>query len=403
MSETPSRPVRNRLRVYDLLLTAWIGVSSRPQRAALASLGVALGIASLTALTGAAMSNQAQLLADLDRIGANLAIVAPATGPDDRLVPLPDTAPQTVKRIDGVADVGVFESPPEDVAVFRNDLVPETETNGLEVAVARPDVLGAIEAELASGRWFDEATRKLPVTVLGRTAANRLGITQPGDRVTIDGQWYGVLGILESAGLATDIDTAAILGDKWVRDTFDGASIGEVSAIYVRAAPGQISQVMDVLATAASPGSPFVSVRALTQLADAHTAADNSLQTLGLALGGIALLVGAVGIANTMVVTVLERRSEIGLRRSLGARPSHIASQFLTEAALVALVGGIAGVAVGIGAASVVALISGHPLVIPLRVAAASPGIAVIVGAAAGVFPALRAARISPVLALRAV
>ena len=146
-----------------------------------------------------------------------------------------------------------------------------------------------------------------------------------------------------------------------------------------------------------------MSVRALTQLADAHTAADNSLQTLGLALGGIALLVGAVGIANTMVVTVLERRSEIGLRRSLGARPSHIASQFLTEAALVALVGGIAGVAVGIGAASVVALISGHPLVIPLRVAAASPGIAVIVGAAAGVFPALRAARISPVLALRAV
>src|SRR5699024_34780 len=157
-------------------------------------------------------------------------------------------------------------------------LVPETETNGLEVAVARPDVLGAIEAELASGRWFDEATRKLPVTVLGRTAANRLGITQPGDWVTIDGQWYGALGILAYAGLSTDLYTAAILVDKWVRDTFDGASIGEVSAIYVRAAPGQISQVMDVLATAASPGSPFVSVRALTQLADAHTAADNSLQ-----------------------------------------------------------------------------------------------------------------------------
>src|SRR5699024_425801 len=138
------------------------------------------------------------------------------------------------------------------------------ETNGLEVAVARPDVFGAIEAELASGRWFDEATRKLPVTVLGRTAADRLGIAQPGDRVTIDGQWYGGLGILESAGLATDIDTAAILCDKWVRDTFDGASIGEGSAIYVRVAPGQISQVMDILATAASAGAPFLSDRAAT-------------------------------------------------------------------------------------------------------------------------------------------
>ncbi|MDR2565583.1 MAG: ABC transporter permease [Bifidobacteriaceae bacterium] len=400
---THARQLRSRFRFRDLLRTAWLGVSSRPQRTALASLGVALGIASLTALTGAAASNQARLLADLDRMGANLAIVRPTIGPDNAIVPLPETAPAMVERVDGVADVGVFETAPEDTFVYRTDLVPETETNGLRTAVARPDVFAAIEAKLAAGRWFDDAARTLPVTVLGQTAADRLGVTRPGDRVWIGGQWYGVLGILESAGLATEIDTAAILGDQWVRDTFEGTTIGDISAVYVRAHPGQIGHVTETLATAASPGSPFVSVNALTELADARTTADDSLSTLGVALAGIALLVGAVGIANTMVVTVLERRCEIGLRRSLGARARHIAIQFLAEAACLALIGGIAGLALGVGAASVLALISGQPLVIPIETAAASPGVAVIVGAAAGLYPALRAARLSPTLALRAV
>jgi len=394
---------RSRFRVRDVLRTAWIGVASRPHRTALASLGVALGIASLTALTGVAASNQAQLLANLDRMGANLAIVTPAIGPDDNLVPLPAAAPEMVERVDSVADVGVFETAPENISVYRSDVVPATESNGLKVAVARPDVLRAIEAEVAEGRWFDDASRSLPVTVLGRTAADRLGITHPGDRVWIGGQWYGVLGILESAGLATEIDTAAILGDRWVRDTYEGATIGEISEMYVRAEPGQITRVKNVLASAASPGSPFVSVNTLTGLTDARATADDSLSTLGMALAGIALLVGAIGIANTMVVAVLERRGEIGLRRSLGARPSQIAIQFLTEAAALALIGGIAGLAFGTGAATLFALTRGQPVVIPIETVVASPLVAVLVGAAAGLYPALRAARLSPTLALRAV
>ncbi|MFV0432926.1 MAG: ABC transporter permease [Leucobacter sp.] len=394
---------RSRFRLRDLLRTAWLGISSRPQRTALASLGVALGIASLTALTSAAASNQAQLLADLDGMGANLAVVAPAPGPDREPVRLPETAPEMIELVDGVADVGVFETAPEELFVYRTDLVPETETNGIRVAVARPDVFRAIEARLAAGRWFDRAARSLPVTVLGRTAADRLGITRPGDRVWIGGQWYGVIGILESAGLATDIDTAAILGDRWVRGAFEGSSIGDISAIYVRAEPGRVTGLTDTLATAASPGSPFVSVNALTELADARATADDSLSTLGLVLAGIALLVGAVGIANTMIVTVLERRGEIGLRRSLGARPAHIAAQFLAEAACLALIGGVAGLALGAGAAAALAIASGQPLVIPVEFAAASPSMAVLVGAAAGLYPALRAARLSPTLALRAV
>lgn len=394
---------RSRLRLRDLLRTAWLGATSRPQRTTLAALGVALGIASLTALTGAAASNQAQLLTDLDRMGANLAIVSPATGPDDSPVPLPETAPAMLGRVDGVVDVGVFETPPESVNVYRTDLVPGSETNGLQVAVARPDAFRAIGATLDAGRWFDDATRSLPVTVLGRTAADRLGIAQPGDRVWIGGNWYGVLGILDSAGLATAIDTAAILGDRWVQENFDGTSIGDISAVYVRAAPGQINTVRDVLAAAASPGSAFVRVDALTDLADARATADDSLSTLGVTLAGIALLVGAVGIANTMVVTILERRGEIGLRRSLGARPRHIAAQFITEAAALALIGGLAGLALGVGAATTLALLSDQPLVVPLAAVLASPGIAVIVGAAAGLYPALRAASLSPTVALKAV
>ncbi|MFT3799368.1 ABC transporter permease [Microbacterium sp.] len=390
-----------RLSLADLARTAGLGAASRPQRTVLAALGIALGIASLVALTGAAASNRAQLLAELDAMGADLAIVTPGTGPDQQPVPLPDTAPEAIARQDGVARVGVFETAPDGLAVFRTDLVPETETNGLAVAVARPDVLDAIEATLAAGRWFDTATRNLPVAVLGATAAERLGIDRAGDRILVGGEWYGVLGILDSAGLATGIDTSVILGDQWVREHYSGDTIGDASAIYVRAEPGQIDQVRDLLAAAASPGSPYVAVTTLSDLAGARATTDDALTTLGLALGGIALLVGGVGIANTMVVAVMERRGEIGLRRSLGARPGQIAAQFVTEAAIVSLLGGVAGLALGATAAAVIATVAAQPVVIPAEILAAGPLLSVVVGAIAGLQPAAKAARLSPTAALR--
>ena len=306
---------------------------------------MALGIASLVALTGAAASNRAQLLAELDAMGADLAVVTPATGPDREPVPLPQTAPAGIARQDGVDRVGVFETPPECLRVYRTDLVPETETNGISVAVARPDALAAGDAGVASGRWFDDATRGLPVAVLGATAAERLGLDRAGDRILIGGQWYGVLGILETAGLAEELDAAAILGDRWVRERLGGD--GEIAAIYVRARPGEIDAVRGILATAANPGSAVAQVGKLSDLAKARATTDDALTTLGLALAGIALLVGGVGIANTMVVTVLERRGEIGLRRALGARPGQVAAQFVAEAIALSLLGGLAGLALG--------------------------------------------------------
>ncbi len=392
-----------RLSLPDLARTAWLGVAGRPQRTVLAALGIALGVAALVALTGASASNRAQLLAELDAMGADLAVVTPGVGPDQKPIPLPETAPEIIARQDGVARVGVFEAAPDGLAVYRSDAVPAVETNGLTVSVARPDVFTAIEASLAAGRWFDEATRGMPVVVLGATAAQRLGIAEAGDRVLIGGEWYGVLGVLDSAGLATEIDSAAILGDEWVRSHFTDEKIGDIGQIYVRAEPGRIESVRKRLATAASPGSPFVSVSALSDLADARATTDDSLASLGLALAGIALLVGGVGIANTMVVTVLERRGEIGLRRALGARPGQIAGQFVAEAIVLSLLGGLAGIALGCAAAAVLAGVTGQPFVVPPDTLAVGLALSVVVGGVAGLQPATRAARMSPTTALRSI
>ena len=391
----------SRLTLAEVVRTAWLGVAGRPQRTVLAALGIALGIASLVALTGAAASNRAQLLAELDAMGADLAVVTPATGPDREPVPLPQTAPAGIARQDGVDRVGVFETPPDGLRVYRTDLVPETETNGIAVAVARPDALAAVDAGVASGRWFDDATRGLPVAVLGATAAERLGLDRAGDRVLIGGRWYGVLGILETAGLAADLDASAILGDRWVRDQLDGD--GEIAAIYVRALPGEIDAVRGILAAAANPGSAVAQVSKLSDLAKARATTDDALTTLGLALAGIALLVGGVGIANTMVVTVLERRGEIGLRRALGARPGQVAAQFMAEAVALSLLGGLAGLALGSVAAAAIAAVAGQPVVLPAEALLAGPCLSVVVGAVAGLQPAVRAARLAPTTALRAI
>ncbi|MCL2595174.1 MAG: ABC transporter permease [Promicromonosporaceae bacterium] len=394
------------LTPLDLLRTAGTGLTGRPLRTALSALGVALGIASLVALTGVSASNQAQLLAELDALGADLAIVWPGSGHDQQPLVLPKAAPEMIARQDGVLRVGVFETPPQGLGVFRTDLMPITQTGGITVSVARPDVLAAVDAQVASGRWFDEATRGLPVTVLGATAAQRLGVERAGDRVFIGGQWYGVLGILADSGLAGGIiETSAILGDRWVRERFaveDG--IGDIAEVFVRAEPGRIAEVTELLASTANPGAPHqVSVTRLADLSAAREAADDALTTLGLALGGIALLVGGVGITNTMVVTVMERRGEIGLRRALGARPGQIATQFTAEAIALSALGGLAGLALGATAAAGFAIAANQPIVIPTMALLIGPLLSIVVGALAGLQPATRAARVSPTVALRSV
>ena len=391
-----------RLSAADQVRTALIGPRSRPLRTALSALGIAVGIAALTAITGIAASNQAQLLAELDTLGANMLVVQPGYGPDNKLVPLPESAPGMIERVDFVESAGVLGKVPEDTHAYRNDLIPEGQTNGLTVFTADPTFLPAVEGSLAKGEWFDEGSRKLPVAVLGSAAAARMGITDVGVRVWVGGQWYSVIGILDSAGLADQLDSAVFLGDDWARDHVIAADATDViDSIYVRVAPGRVAAVRDVVALAANPFSAYVQVSKLSDLAGARESTDDSLSGLAVGLAAIALLVGGIGIANTMVVAVLERRGEIGLRRALGARAGQIASQFVGEAIVLAGLGGLAGMLCGSAAVFGYAAWRAQVAVVPVEVLVGGPFIALAVGIVAGLYPAMSASRLSPTIALR--
>ncbi len=393
-----------RLSLADQLRTALIGPRSRKLRTALSALGIAVGIAALTAITGIAASNQAQLLAELDTLGANMLIVQPGYGPDNKPVPLPDTAPGMIERVDDVERAGVLGTVPEDTHAYRNDLIPEGQTNGLSVYTADPEFLAAIEGSVVQGAWFDEGTRNLPVAVLGSAAAARMGITEVGVRVWVGAQWYSVIGILDSAGLAEQVDSAVFLGDGWARDHVNAAdAAGVIDSIYVRVAPGRVGAVRDVVALAANPLSPYVQVSKLSDLAGARETTSDSLSGLAVGLAAIALLVGGIGIANTMVVAVLERRGEIGLRRALGARAGQIASQFVGEAIVLGGIGGLVGMVSGSIAVLAYAALRSQVAVVPVEVLVGGPLVALAVGIVAGLYPALSASRLSPTIALRTV
>lgn len=391
-----------RLSIGDSIRTALIGPRSRKMRTTLSALGVAVGIAALTAITGIAASNQAELLAKLDALGADMLVVQPGYGPDDKPVPLPDTAAGMIDRVDGVEQVGVLERVPEGIGVYRNDLVSASQGNGLTAYAASPHFLSSVEGSVAQGKWFDQTDRSLPVTVLGSAAAARMGITEPGVRVWIGEQWYTVIGILDSAGLAETIDASAFLGDRWAAEHVSAAEDDTIASIYVRMADGETGdQVRDAIARAANPTSEYVQVTGLGDLAGARETAVDSLSGLAVGLAAIALLVGGIGIANTMVVAVLERRGEIGLRRALGARSGQIAGQFVGEAIVLGGLGGLAGMLLGALGVLGYAAIQGQAATIPLAVLVGGPMVALAVGVIAGLYPAVSAARLSPTAALR--
>lgn len=398
----PPEQRRTRLSCRDGLDLALLGTRSRPTRAALSALGVAIGVASLVAITGATDSQQAQIRAELDAMGASMLTVQPGSDGAGGTIALPATAPEMIGRIGPVQRTATVRQVP-DAVVFRSDLVPVTQTAGLGVAVTEDDLPAVLDVPVAWGRWFDDASRTLPTAVLGATAAERLGITAANAaraRVLVDGRWFGVLGVLDHAGLAAAVDSSVFVGDRWYAD--QAPREPAISVIYARAASGTVDQVRSVLAATANPASPSgVVVGTLAELAAAQETADQAMSSLVLALSGICLLVGGVGIANTMVVAVMERRGEIGLRRALGARTGQVTWQFLAEAVVLAVLGGLAGTLLGV--LVVVGLTTGTGSVLALRptVLATGPVVAVVVGALAGLYPASRAARQPPTAALR--
>jgi len=327
----------------DVLRTGSIGLRTRRLRAALSAVGIAIGIASMVAVLGISDSSRADLLAQIDRLGTNLLRVAPGqsfTGDD---VELPDTAAAMIRRVDGV-DATAATKVIDGATVRRNALIPEEETGGISVMAADPAVPATVGATLATGRFLTAANARYPVTVLGADAAERLGIDRTGVRVWLGGRWFTVIGILDPVTLADSLDAAAIIGFDAAEDLL--AADRSPTTIYVRAEPEAIPTVRDLLGATANPQNPEeVDVSRPSDALEARAAAKTAFTSLFLGLGAVALLVGGVGIANVMVISVLERRSEVGLRRALGATRRNVGVQFLSESLLLAALGGCAGVA----------------------------------------------------------
>jgi putative ABC transport system permease protein len=398
-------PAAARLRTSDLAGLASIGLRTRKLRASLSALGIAIGVAAIVAVLGLASSSQAQLLAEIARLGTNLLTVTSGQNLTGQTAELPDASPGMVGQLPGVTAVQ-YTGTVSNVNAYRSPLIPSFDTDALSVTAASLGLPGAVGTSIAEGRYLNAATAREPVAVLGYDTAQLMGIDRiwPGMRIWVGGQWFYVAGILNSATLAPQLDTSVLVGfpaaQKYLG--FDG----HPSELYVRTVNTQAAtiRVDNLLGYQANPENPSeVSVSQPSSALTAQADAAGAFDTLFLGLGVVALLVGAVGVANIMVISVLERRQEIGLRRALGATRGQIRIQFLSEAILLALIGGVAGVIVGAVCTAVYAHIKGWPTVIPPEAWAGGLAAAILIGALAGLLPAIRAARLSPTEALWAV
>ncbi len=390
----------SRLRAADLAGLAGLGLRIRRLRAALSALGICIGIAAIVGVLGITQSSESELVAQIDRLGTNLLTVQNGRGVNGAEGTLPQSAPAMIGHMAGVEHVSATAllSP----SVYRTDRVPAFETGGIGVRAADNSLLAALDGSVLHGTYLNAATSQYPAAVLGFSAAQYLGIDRldvPA-RVWVGGRWFVVVGILNRMPLAPEIDQSVLVG--WPEAESQLGFNGYPTRIYVRAATDQVMAVDNLLAATANPESPDqVAVSRPSDALAARIAVVSSSTTLILGLGAIALLVGGVGIANVMFISVLERRSEIGLRRALGATRGHIAIQFLAESLLLSSLGGAVGVAGGLAATAAYATLLGWSILVPPLAIWTALAAAVLIGAAAGLYPAVRAARLSPTEALR--
>ncbi len=391
---------RKRLQLYDLTQLSTVGLRTRKLRAGLSALGIAIGVAAIVAVLGLSASSQAGLLDEINQLGTNLLTVSNGQSFTGGTAELPTTAPGMIGRISGVQQVQTTGAV-NGVNAFRTPYIPSVDTRGMTVQAASLGLLSVLATTVAQAHYLNAATAQEPVAILGATAARLLGIDRiySGERIWMGSQWFYIGGVLKPAVLASAIDTSVLVGYPAAKKYlgFDG----HPSTIYLRAQNDQVNAVDSLLAATANPENPNeVNVSQPSAALVAQADAKSALNGLFLGLGAVALLVGAVGVANIMIISVLERRSEIGLRRALGATKSHIRIQFLSEAVLLGLLGGAVGVTLGAASTVVYAHIKHWATVIPTEAWAGGIAASLIIGAVAGLVPALRAARLSPTQAL---
>lgn len=396
-STTVSGPPRSALRGRDILSLAATGLRARPTRAILSALGIAIGIAAMIAVVGISSSSQARLNDELNRLGTNLLTATAGQSFTGEQSKLPADTVDKIRLIDGVLDASATGLLSE--SVYRSELSDPAATGGISAMVAEQNLLDVVSGEVRSGRWLNPATEGYPTVVLGHTAAQRLGIVTPGTQVWLGGTYFTVVGILGPVALAPELDTAALIGESVATSLFDFD--GSPTTVYERSDDASVDSIRDLLAPTISPQAPEeVKVSRPSDALAARNAANQAFTSLLLGIGSIALLVGGIGVANTMIISVLERRREIGLRRALGATRHHILVQFLGEALLLSALGGLFGSAFGASATLITATLNGWPFALPSAAIVIAIGATLAVGAIAGLYPALRAARTPPTAAL---
>ena len=391
---------RSHLKISDIFLVGISGLLTRKVRATLSALGITIGIAAVVGVLGLSESGNADLMRELDSLGTNLLTVEAGQSFGQEQAELPKTATSMVKRIGPVYEVASVSRVPG--KVLRNEYVDTGRTQGITIFATDLNLLNAQRGELASGTFLQEATSHFPNVVLGSVAAERLGIRNASGnhRIWLAGQWFSVVGIVKPFPLAADLDRAALIGYEAAERFIDHEGAPDI--LYIRAEPEHILDVRSVLAGTVNPEHPEeVSVGRASDVLAAKVAASTTFRNLFLGLGAVALIVGGIGIANVMVISVIERRNEIGLRRALGATKAHIAMQFITEALLLSLIGGLTGIAVGALITAIYATIQGWEIVIPALAIYGGIVVALLLGVLAGLYPSLRAASLAPTEALR--
>ncbi|WP_223693731.1 ABC transporter permease [Leifsonia poae] len=389
---------RSTVRFADLLRLGTTGLRARPVRAVLSALGIAIGIAAMLAVVGISASGQARLNDQLASLGTNLLTARAGMSMFGEQTILPPDTVGKIRLVEGVesaSSIGLLVG----VNVFRSELVDPSATGGIQVAAADLDLLHVVGGTVRSGVWLNKATGTFPVVVLGSTAASRLGVVAPGAQVWLGGRYFTVVGILDPVPLAPELDTSALVGLPLAASAFEFA--GNPTTVYERSADAAVGSVRRLLPGTVSPQSPGdVAVSRPSDALAAKNAADQAFTGLLVGLGSIALLVGGIGVANTMIISVIERRREIGLRRALGATRGHIRAQFLAEALVLSALGGVLGAFLGSAVTAVIAILNGWPVAIPPAAIGIGLVSTLVIGAAAGLYPAMRASATPPTSAL---
>jgi len=411
VSVNPARRIATAtLSVRDLMAESVAGIFARPGRTALTILGTVLGIGALVATLGVARTAGNQIVGRFDELAATSVVVTNDRGffGEQPRVAIPADVEQRLTRLNGVVAAGSFG--PVDIgdALVRSVPIPDplaqTEFQ-MTVYAASPGLLDAVRGGLRTGRFFDSghSQRADQVAVLGPGAAQRLNITRVDQQpvVFIGDEVFVVSGIIDDVLRQPELLNAVIIPEGTAREVYQFAS---TSTVQIDVEVGAASLIADQAGVAIYPDQPEVlQVQKPPEPESLRRDVESDVNALFLLLGGVSLLVGAIGIANVTLVSVLERVGEIGLRRALGAARRHIAAQFLVESTTMGFVGGIIGASLGVLViVSISAARTWTPVLDPWMPLAA-PFVGAATGLLAGFYPAIRAARLEPVEALRAI